>query len=118
MYPYSDQKTQKNTISDIDGKFSLEARIGNMLKISYIGYRTVTLAAAKDMRVVMSEDNMKLDEVVVVAYLGVPEEVNLTARVVASVKKPDTSNSWLRKKVREIPVVVLTGSNFRSLKIQ
>ena len=60
-----DQKTQTGTISDIDGKFSLEARIGNMLKISYIGYRTVTLAAAKDMRVVMSEDNMKLDEVVV-----------------------------------------------------
>ena len=75
-----DQKTQKGTISDIDGKFSLEARIGNMLKISYIGYRTVTLAAAKDMRVVMSEDNMKLDEVVVVGY-GVQKKVNLTGAV-------------------------------------
>ena len=55
-----------------------------MLKISYIGYRTVTLAAAKDMRVVMSEDNMKLDEVVVVGY-GVQKKVNLTGAV-ASVK--------------------------------
>lgn len=79
-----DQKTLKGTISDIDGKFSLETRIGNMLKISYIGYRTVTLAAAKDMRVVMSEDNMKLDEVVVVGY-GVQKKVNLTGAV-ASVK--------------------------------
>ena len=82
-----DQKTQKGTISDIDGKFSLEARIGNMLKISYIGYRTVTLAAAKDMRVVMSEDNMKLDEVVVVGY-GVQKKVNLTGAV-ASVKSDE-----------------------------
>jgi TonB-linked SusC/RagA family outer membrane protein len=82
-----DQKTQKGTISDIDGKFSLETRIGNMLKISYIGYRTVTLAAAKDMRVVMSEDNMKLDEVVVVGY-GVQKKVNLTGAV-ASVKSDE-----------------------------
>ena len=58
-----------------------------MLKISYIGYRTVTLAAAKDMRVVMSEDNMKLDEVVVVGY-GVQKKVNLTGAV-ASVKSDE-----------------------------
>lgn len=63
-----DTKTQKGAISDIDGKFSLESHIGNTLKISYIGYRTLTVAATKSMRVVMNEDNMKLDEVVVVGY--------------------------------------------------
>lgn len=82
-----DQKTQRGTITDLDGKFSLEAGIGNMLRITYIGYRTQTLAATKDMRIVMSEDNMKLDEVVVVGY-GVQKKVNLTGAV-ASIKSDE-----------------------------
>ena len=43
-----DQKTLKGTISDIDGKFSLETRIGNMLKISYIGCLLYTSDAADE----------------------------------------------------------------------
>lgn len=82
-----DPKTQQGTVSNIDGKFSIQAKIGNELKISYIGYCTIIRTAEKEMRIVMSEDNMKLDEVVVVGY-GVQKKINLTGAV-SSVKNDE-----------------------------
>lgn len=82
-----DQQTQKGTITNMDGKFSFEAGIGHKLRITYIGYHTQTIAATQTMRVVMSEDNMNLEEVVVVGY-GVQKKVNLTGAV-ASIKSDE-----------------------------
>lgn len=57
------------TVTDIDGKFSINVPSGNStLVISLIGMKTVEAEAKPGMRVVMRNDNELLDEVMVVAY--------------------------------------------------
>lgn len=54
-----------NAITDIDGKFTVDVPSGGKLKVSYVGYKTVTLVAKQGMRVVMEPDANVVDEVVV-----------------------------------------------------
>ena len=66
--------TTNGTITDLDGKFTLNVRPGATLVISYIGYKTVEIAASKKpLKIVMSEDSKVLKEVVVTA-LGIKRE--------------------------------------------
>lgn len=66
--------TTNGTITDLDGKFTLNVRPGATLVISYIGYKTVEIAASKKpLKIVMSEDSKILKEVVVTA-LGIKRE--------------------------------------------
>lgn len=53
--------TTNGTITDLDGKFTLNVRPGATLVISYIGYKTVEIAASKKpLKIVMSEDSKVL----------------------------------------------------------
>ena len=62
--------TSRGTITDFDGKFSIDAQVGATLVISYVGMQSVSVAAAPDMVVKLEEDTEVLDEVVVTA-LGI-----------------------------------------------
>ena len=80
--------TSNGTITDVDGKFTLEVSNGAILEISYIGFLSQTVKAdGSNVSVILKEDTQKLDEVVVVGY-GVQKKSNVTGSV-ASVK-PDT----------------------------
>lgn len=75
--------TGSGTISDLDGQFTLNVSKGNVLNISYIGYRsqTVTIDGSKrNIRIELAEDAQSLDEVVVVGF-GTQKKVNLTGAV-------------------------------------
>lgn len=74
--------TTNGTVTDIDGKFSLEVRNNAVLTVSFIGYipKEVTLKGEKDLKVILMEDTQTLDEVVVVGY-GTQKKVNLTGAV-------------------------------------
>ena len=72
--------TTRGTSTDVDGNFSFKASPNAKLQVSFIGYKTVTQRAANGMRVVLAEDNAKLDEVVVVGY-GTQRKANLTGAV-------------------------------------
>ncbi|MDR0394370.1 MAG: carboxypeptidase-like regulatory domain-containing protein, partial [Tannerella sp.] len=76
--------TANGTISDIDGKFSLEVSSGATLTVSYIGYVTqeIAIGSRTDLQIVLVEDMQALEEVVVVGY-GTQKKVNLTGSVVA-----------------------------------
>ncbi|WP_277098957.1 SusC/RagA family TonB-linked outer membrane protein [Coprobacter secundus] len=81
--------TTVGTVTDIDGKYSINIPAGNKnstLVFTYIGYlKQEVLTNGKSLvNVVMKEDNQTLDEVVVVGY-GVQKRVNMTGSV-ASVK--------------------------------
>lgn len=69
-------------ITDMDGRFTLEAPEGAILVISYIGYHTQEVKVRKRslLRVVLKEDNQLLDEVVVVGY-GTVKKSDLTGAV-------------------------------------
>lgn len=73
--------TTNGSLTDVDGKFTLNVRQGAVLQISFIGYKTQEVKATSNMmRVVLAEDNEMLDEVVVVGY-GSQKKVNVTGAV-------------------------------------
>ena len=60
--------TNTGTVTDTEGRFTLNVPEGSKLTVSYIGMQTQTLKASPNMRIVLSADNKTLDEVMVVAY--------------------------------------------------
>jgi Ca-activated chloride channel family protein len=62
--------TTTGTDTDFDGKYSIEAHIGDILTYNYIGYETVekTVGSTPEINIVLKESAEVLEEVVVVAY--------------------------------------------------
>ena len=62
--------TTNGTITDMDGKFSLEAREGAVLVVSYIGFanQEIKIGKQKQLSIALKEDSQALDELVVVGY--------------------------------------------------
>ena len=67
------------TITDIDGRFVLDAPKDAVLQITYIGYvsQEVKVSGKKEINVVLKEDTETLDEVVVIGY-GTAKKSDLT----------------------------------------
>ena len=61
--------TTQGTITDADGKFNLQARQGQTLVLSYVGYTTqeVKVTNSNNYNIVLKEDSQALEEVVVTA---------------------------------------------------
>lgn len=93
--------TTTGTITDFNGNFTLDAKIDDILEISYIGYTTKNIKVGnQDMLTVnLEEDTQKLDEVVVVGY-GTSTKRSL----IASVSKVETEG------MEKSPVVNVTES--------
>ena len=60
--------TTLGTVTDIDGKFSIDAPDGAKLEITYVGMTPKTVKAAKQMTIKLDPDSRLLDEVVVTGY--------------------------------------------------
>jgi TonB-linked SusC/RagA family outer membrane protein len=75
--------TTNGTITDFDGKFTLEVGANAKLSISFIGYNSQTVAVGNqsNLKVVLTEDTETLDEVVVVGY-GVQKKKLVTGATV------------------------------------
>lgn len=56
------------TVTDIDGNFKVQVQSGSKLSISFMGYKTQVVKAAKGLRIVLEEDAKLLNEVVVTGY--------------------------------------------------
>lgn len=74
--------TTNGTITDMDGKFSLEVEEGATLQISYIGYanQEIKVGNQKTLSIALKEDAEALDELVVVGY-GTMKKENLTGAI-------------------------------------
>ena len=61
--------TTNGTITNFDGEYELDAPVGSILSISFIGYKTIEVkATAGTQSIKLEEDSETLDEVVVVGY--------------------------------------------------
>lgn len=71
------------SITDIDGKFSLDVTPGSTIEITYIGYRSekLTIASAMTYNITLAEDSKILDEIIVTGY-GAVAKKNLTTSIV------------------------------------
>ena len=70
------------TITDFDGNFSLQAKAGDVLQVSYMGYKAqeVKVTGAGPLRVTLEPDNVQLQEVVAIGY-GTMKKSDLTGSV-------------------------------------
>lgn len=81
------QGTTNGTITDIDGKFTLNVGSGSkLLHFTYVGFveEVVNVSNQRTLKVVLKEDKQNLEEVVVIGY-GTAKKKDLTGAV-ASVR--------------------------------
>lgn len=95
-------------VTDFNGNFTLKAEQGAALQVSYIGYQTITVAAAPELEIVLQEDAQALEGVVVIGY-GVAKKSDLTGSVTAI--KPDEKNHPLVTSVQEMMQGKIAGVN-------
>lgn len=72
----------RGTVTNLDGEFSIQAKDGELLVISYVGYKSAEMPAKDGMQVNLVPDSELLDEVVVVGF-GTQKKANLTGSVTA-----------------------------------
>lgn len=74
------------TITDFDGRFSINANQGDVLEFSYVGYKTQSvIVSGNSINVRLEEDKQVLDEVVVTA-MGIKRERKALGYEVGEVK--------------------------------
>ncbi|MDR1718472.1 MAG: TonB-dependent receptor [Prevotella sp.] len=74
--------TTNGTITDIDGKFSLNVNENDILAISYVGFlaQEIPVTGKSNLQITLKENTEMLDEIVVVGY-GVMRKRDLTGAV-------------------------------------
>lgn len=74
--------TTTGTVSDVDGKFSIDVPKGSVLLVSFLGFNTerIVIDGQTNLEIKLIPDIKSLEEVVVVGY-GVQKKVNLTGAV-------------------------------------
>lgn len=108
--------SQGGTITDMDGNFSIKAKAGETLQLSYAGYKTQTIkvGSGAHLNIKMEPDAVGLDNVVVIGY-GTMKKRDLTGAI-TSVKNEDitlspTSNAMeaLQGKVAGLDITRSSG---------
>ena len=74
--------TTNGTVTDIDGKFTLDVSNNATIRISYIGYleQEVNTSGKNTLNITLVEDTQTLEEVVVVGY-GIEKKVNIIGSI-------------------------------------
>ncbi|MDI9257501.1 SusC/RagA family TonB-linked outer membrane protein [Flavobacterium sedimenticola] len=79
--------TTRSAQADFDGKFSINAKVGEVLVVSFTGYNNanITVGAANNYNVTLS-DGIKLDEVVVEGYRNTTKGTTVVAQTTVTAK--------------------------------
>jgi Ca-activated chloride channel family protein len=88
------KNTNKGVQTDVDGKYSIKAKTGDVLSFQYIGYdeKNVTIGSSNVINVKLTEKSQQLDEVIVIGYgkttketyTGTATKINKKNKVYAS----------------------------------
>lgn len=117
--------TTNGTITDMDGKFTLEGvNNGDVIQISFIGYTTqeIKYAGQPSLNVALAEDTQKLDEVVVTA-LGMKRSEKSLGYAMKEMKGDELNANLinpvaaLQGKVAGVEISGSDGGMFGSTKI-
>ncbi|MDD5151844.1 MAG: TonB-dependent receptor, partial [Flavobacterium sp.] len=118
-------KGAKNVVSsDIDGAFSIKAKIGETLVLSYVGYLDQSVKITNNKLTIRLKENVKtLDEVVVIGY-GKAKRKDLTGSISsisgAELRKssPTTIDQALQGKVAGVVVQQTSGQPGGGVSVQ
>ena len=108
--------TKEATVTDSNGRYSLNAAPSQRLEFSYLGYASLTLDTSQSKQVVLKEDNKTLGEVVVVGY-GTMRRKDVTSSI-TTLKQEDlnlgvltTPGEMLQGKVPGLVVTTTANPN-------
>jgi len=92
-----DTKTKLGTTTEVDGSFEINAEVGTVLEISYLGYidKSITVGQEIRLEILLEQELNVIDEVVVVGY--------------GSQKKSDLTGSISSIGVKELKQLPTTG---------
>jgi TonB-linked SusC/RagA family outer membrane protein len=118
--------TINGTVTDTDGRFSLEVPENALLVVSYIGYSPREINPARQtgpLNILLNEDDTLLEEVVVVGY-GVQKKSVVTGAI-SSIRAEDLPHSAntrpeqaLQGKTSGVQIISSSGSPGASMKIR
>jgi len=82
------QGTKSSTVTDFDGKYKVEAKTGDVLVITFVGFKSqnITVGTQKVVNVVLSPETSELKEIVVIGYGTQKKKVNTAATSLVSGK--------------------------------
>ena len=85
--------TSNGTITDFDGNFTLSAKTGDVIVVSYMGYQTQeqTIKGNTPLKFILQPDNVMLDEVVAIGY-GTMKRSDVTGAI-TSVKAEELAKA-------------------------
>ena len=107
--------TTNGTLTDFDGNFTLTVpKVGTPISISFLGYITTEVQAAKKhLQIVLKENSKELDEVVVVGY-GTMKKRDVTGAITSisseSIEKKMATNVFDALQGQTAGVQIVSGS--------
>ena len=117
--------TTNGTITDIDGKFTLQVTSGATLELSYIGYKTQQLKAVSDLGTIQMIDDTEVLQEVVVTALGLKREEKALGYAMTEIKGDElraantvSPIAGLQGKVAGVEIANSDGGIFGATKIQ
>lgn len=93
-------------MTDINGNFTIQAKSGATISITYIGYQTATVPAAPNVAVSLVSEQTTLKDVVVIGY-GRARKEDLTGSVTAI--KPDELSKGITNNATDMMVGKIAG---------
>ena len=103
--------TQTGTVTDFDGNFTLKAKQGADITVTFVGSQPKTVKAAPTLEITLQDDATTLNDVVVIGY-GVARKTDLTGSVTAL--KPDEKNHGLQVSAQDMIQGKIAGVNVNS----
>ncbi|MNS11666.1 TonB dependent receptor [compost metagenome] len=82
------QGTKSSTVTDFDGKYKVEAKTGDVLVITFVGFKAqnITVGTQKVVNAVLQPETAELKEIVVIGYGTQKKKVNTAATSLVSGK--------------------------------
>ncbi|MDG1805776.1 TonB-dependent receptor [Flavicella sp.] len=106
-------KSNRGVTTDFDGAFEIQAKSGDVLQFSYVGYvsQTVIIDDQTTLNIVLQEDVSALDEVVVIGY-GTQKKSHLTGAI--SQVKNETLDEIAVTRVDDALIGQVSGVNIQA----
>jgi len=111
------KETGSHTLSDVNGYFMIDAKEGDHLQFSHVGFRSyqATVRNFKEMKVTLEEQTSTLEEVVLTGYQTIEKKLSTGSIVTLKgkdVAEPNVPNiaSMLQGKVPGLAIETLSGS--------
>lgn len=113
----------KGAITDMDGRFTLQAKTGELILITYVGYKDQEVKAAPTLSITLVPNDQLLDEVMVVAY-GTSKKSSFTGSATSvnadqlTTSKTESVDKALAGRLSGVQVASPTGDPGSAGKIQ